>query len=96
MKKSIGNRSIRLVQMAAPLPIFFVLLLLCAAAFPQSAANPEFRLLQVDAGKVIGTIRSFQGLNGPPSPVMVGLPNLVEQYKELRVDQVRVAKAVTK
>jgi xylan 1,4-beta-xylosidase len=89
MKKSIGNRSIRLVQMAAPLPIFFVLLLLCAAAFPQSAANPEFRLLQVDAGKVIGTIRSFQGLNGPPSPVMAGLPNLVEQYKELRVDQVR-------
>jgi hypothetical protein len=43
----------------------------------------------VDAGKVIGEIRSFQGLNGPPSPVMAGLPTLVEQYKALRINQVR-------
>jgi hypothetical protein len=48
-----------------------------------------FRSLRVDAGKVTGEIRSFQGLNGPPSPEMAGLPNLVRQYKELRVNQVR-------
>src|ERR1035438_5768880 len=65
------------------------LLLLCAAAFTQDAANPGFRSLHVDAGKVTGTIRSFQGLNGPPSPLMAGLPNLVQQYKDLRVNQVR-------
>jgi xylan 1,4-beta-xylosidase len=64
-------------------------LLLCSAALAQSPANDGFRSLRVDGGKVIGEIRSFQGLNGPPSPVMEGLPNLVEQYKELRVDQVR-------
>ncbi len=45
--------------------------------------------MQVDAGKVIGQIRSYQGVNGPPTPVMAGLPNLVRQYRELRVDQVR-------
>jgi hypothetical protein len=43
----------------------------------------------VDASKVIGEIHSFQGLNGPPTPVMAGLPDLVERYKELRVGQVR-------
>ena len=38
---------------------------------------------------MIGEIHSFQGLNGPPTPVMAGLPDLVERYKELRVGQVR-------
>src|SRR5579872_5041954 len=65
------------------------LLLLAAAGFTQDAASAGYRFLRVDAGKVIGQIRSFQGLNGPPSPVMEGLPNLVEQYRELRIDQVR-------
>ncbi len=68
---------------------FLLALLLCSAAFAQSPGNDGFRSLQVDAGKVIGEIHSFQGLNGPPTPVMAGLPNLVEQYKDLRVDQVR-------
>jgi hypothetical protein len=75
--------------MTIPFSLLLVFLLLCAAAFAPGAANPEFRSLHVDAGKVIGTIRSLQGLNGPPSPVMAGLPNLVEQYKELHVNQVR-------
>jgi hypothetical protein len=48
-----------------------------------------FRNLAVDVAKDAGRIRSFQGLNGPPSPIMDGLPDLVEQYRELRVDQVR-------
>src|ERR1700677_3070834 len=64
-------------------------LLLCVAAVAQNSSNQGFRSLHVDAGKVIGEIRSFQGLNGPPSPVMAGLPNLVEQYKKLRVNMVR-------
>ena len=54
-------------------------LLLCTVAFGQNTANSGLRLLRVDAGKVIGEIRSFQGLSGPPSPVMAGLPNLVRQ-----------------
>ncbi len=64
-------------------------LLLCIVAVAQNSDKQGFRSLHVDARKVIGTIRSFQGVNGPPSPVMAGLPNLVQQYKELRVNQVR-------
>jgi xylan 1,4-beta-xylosidase len=60
-----------------------------SACFAQEATPAGYRTLHVDAGKVIGDIRSFQGLNGPPSPVVAGLPTLVQQYKELRVDQVR-------
>lgn len=52
-------------------------------------AQEGFRNLDVDAGRVIGQIRSFQGLNGTPTAVMAGLPDLIDQYKELRVDQVR-------
>jgi hypothetical protein len=62
--------------------------LLCAAALTQNATM-GFRSLQVDAGKVVGEIRSFQGVNGPPSPLMAGLPSLVQQYKDLRITQVR-------
>jgi len=65
------------------------LMALIIAASAQDTSQTGFRSLQLDAGKVIGEIRSFQGLNGPPSPVMAGLPSLIEQYKDLRVDQVR-------
>ena len=66
----------------------------CAAtaqtpALPQDVPNPLFRALHVDAGKVIGTIRSFQGVNGSPSPIMEGLPDLTQQYKDLHIDIVR-------
>lgn len=64
-------------------------LLICAATFSLNPTNSGFRALHVDAGKVSGEIRSFQGLNGPPSPVMMGLPSLVPQYRGLRVNQVR-------
>jgi xylan 1,4-beta-xylosidase len=69
----------------------FVLLALVTGTVvaAQNNAPQGFRNLQVDAGKVIGQIHSFQGLNGPPSPVMPGLPDLVNQYRDLRVDQVR-------
>jgi len=65
------------------------MLLLCATAFTQDAANSGFRSLHVDVSRVTGTIRSLQGLNGPPSPLMAGLPNLLRQYKDLRVNMVR-------
>ena len=70
---------------------FFALLaaITCSAAVSQNKTPEGFRNLQVDAGKVIGEIHSFQGLNGPPSPVMAGLPDLIDQYRDLRVDQVR-------
>lgn len=64
-------------------------LLFCATAFAQDNPKAGLRSLRIDAGKTIGQIRSFQGLNGPPTPEMAGLPNLVQQYKELRVNQVR-------
>jgi xylan 1,4-beta-xylosidase len=66
------------------------LALLLAFALSAVHGNGQgFRNLAVDAAKDAGRIRSFQGLNGSPFPVMDGLPNLVEQYRELRVDQVR-------
>lgn len=49
----------------------------------------QLRRMHVDAGHVTGHIRSFQGVNGPPTPVMEGLPYLVEGYKDLRIDIVR-------
>jgi xylan 1,4-beta-xylosidase len=70
-------------------PRFLLLTLFCPAAFAQGPPADGFRSLEVNAGKVIGEIHSFQGLNGPPTPVMAGLPGLVEQYHELRVNQVR-------
>ncbi|MGA8442495.1 MAG: hypothetical protein WB762_10520 [Candidatus Sulfotelmatobacter sp.] len=68
--------------------------ILVAAGFAQDTTHAGFRSLNVDSGKVIGEIRSFQGLNGLPSPVMAGLPNLIQQYKDLRVDQVRTHDAM--
>jgi len=70
------------------------LLMLVVAGSAQDTSSAGYRSLQLDAGKVIGEIRSFQGLNGPPSPVMAGLPNLVQQYKDLRINQVRTHDAM--
>jgi len=71
------------------LHVALLVLVISAVAVPQEKPAESFRVVQIDAGKVIGEIRSFQGLNGPPSPVMAGLPNLVDQYRDLGVDQVR-------
>jgi hypothetical protein len=64
--------------------VTFILLL-----FLPAIVTAQLRTLHVDAGKVVGNIRSFQGVNGQPKPVIEGLPNLVQQYKDLRVDMVR-------
>lgn len=63
-------------------------LLIAISATAQKPADSGFRTLHVDASAVTGEIRSFQGLNGPPSPVMTGLPNLEKQNRDLRVNQV--------
>jgi xylan 1,4-beta-xylosidase len=49
----------------------------------------QTRTISVNAGRTIGRIRSFQGVNGQPTPVMEGLPSLIEQYKDLRLNMVR-------
>lgn len=64
-------------------------LLFLAPVRAQTNSSAQFRALQVDAAKVTGAIRSFQGVNGPPYPVAEGLPNLVRQYRDLRIDLVR-------
>jgi hypothetical protein len=69
--------------------LFISSLIPCSALPAQNTDSGGFRALRVDAGKVIGKIRSFQGVNGPPAPIMAGLPNLVRQYRELHIDQVR-------
>lgn len=71
--------------------LFFSLLFLlaCGLTTAQTAAPASFRALQVDAGKVTGAIRSFQGFNGPPYPIMEGLPDLIHQYQDLHIDSIR-------
>jgi xylan 1,4-beta-xylosidase len=72
-----------------------VSIFLCEAGVCQPSAPPvhpaatQFREIHVDASKVKGTIRSFQGVNGVPTPIMQGLPNLVQQYKALGIDVIR-------
>src|ERR1700747_1795685 len=68
------------VRLILYMPAF---VLWCIGAVAQS------RTMYVDASKVAGHIRSFQGVNGQPTPVMEGLPNLVDQYKDLHIDMVR-------
>lgn len=75
----------------------FLLLFLLTAMLPaalarasnQNAPDRHFRVIAVDAGQVVGTIRSFQGVNGPPYPVRKGLRNLIAQYRNLRISSVR-------
>ena len=74
---------------------FFIHVLLIAvpaALIPQTnatAPGQDFRAVAVDAASVTGTIRSFQGVNGPPYPIRAGLPDLVKQYRDIRVASVR-------
>src|SRR5262249_49152174 len=57
-----------------------------------SIVNPsasKFREIHVDASRAQGTIRSYQGVNGVPTPIMEGLPTVIQQYKALRIDVIR-------
>ncbi len=64
-----------------------ILILACTCIFAQN--NSQLREIHVDASQVEGTIRSFQGVNGVPTPIMAGLPDLTEQYKALHIDVIR-------
>lgn len=68
---------------------FLILLLSSSAGVAQGLSKNGFRALRVDAGNRVGTLHSLQGVNGAPVPVMAGLPNLVRQYKDLSISQVR-------
>ena len=47
------------------------------------------RSLRVDAGQVIGIIRSFQGVNSGPAPLLSRLTDVAKEYRALRIDLVR-------
>jgi beta-xylosidase len=64
-------------------------LLLCTVGLAETKPDNEFRVLKVDAGTTSGIIRSFQAVNGQPTPMIPGLPNVVQQYREMRIDMVR-------
>src|ERR1051325_5286038 len=54
-----------------------------------TAGAGETRSIRVDAARVTGTIRSFQGVNLGPCPSQRGFPDLSAQYREMRVDLIR-------
>jgi hypothetical protein len=67
-----------------------VSLLLCSVVtFAQNSTHKNFRAVQINAGDVIGQVRSFQGVNGPPAPIIAGFPSLIPQYRDLRIQLVR-------
>lgn len=65
------------------------LLLLCRVGLAQSHADSQLRVLTIDAGKASGVIRSFQAVNGQPTPMIPGLPNVIPHYREMRIAMVR-------
>ena len=60
-----------------------------AACFALSACFGQLRSLRVDAAAPAGEIRSFQGVDGGPIPVLPDGPDLTRRYRELKVDLVR-------
>jgi len=66
-----------------------ILIAACTCALAQNSSSSQMREIHVNASQVKGTIRSFQGVNGVPTPIMDGLPNLVQQYKDLGIDVIR-------
>ncbi len=54
-----------------------------------SKADSPLREVQVDASRVIGEIRSFQGAHGAPVPLRPGLANVSSAFRDVGVDLVR-------
>lgn len=63
------------------------LLLPLARTSTRAASNA--RQIRVDAGKVTGTIRSLQQVNLGPAHSRPGVPDITEQYRDLRIDSIR-------
>lgn len=62
-----------------------------AAVRPNGAgADKQLREVRVDAARVIGRVRSFQGVNAGPSPLVDGLADVSQGYKDVGIDLVRV------
>jgi xylan 1,4-beta-xylosidase len=55
----------------------------------RAASDAQFREIHVNASKVKGRIRSFQGVNGTPTPIMEDLPDVSQQYKAVGIDMIR-------
>lgn len=62
---------------------------LVAALMFFGVCDAQYRSLEVDASSLAGVIRSFQGVDGGPVPVLPNGPDLSARYKELRIDLVR-------
>jgi xylan 1,4-beta-xylosidase len=65
--------------------MFFALLLCVLSA----GGTEPWRMVEVDAGKEVGTIRSLQGVNGGPLGIVPTAPEVGKQYRDLRIDIVR-------
>ena len=63
----------------------WVLCLLAAAS-----AIAQMRTVEVDAAHVTGAIRSLQGVNNGPMAVSPLAPDAIRQYKDLRIDLIRI------
>lgn len=59
------------------------------AVLTMASAQSRYRDLQIDASAVTGTIRSYQGVDGGPAPLLPGAPDLSKRYREVHVDLVR-------
>lgn len=71
---------------------FVIAIITCcgiAGSLPGRTGSNGLREVLVDASKVIGTIRSFQGVNCGPYPLMNRLTRVSRQYEDLGIDIVR-------
>ena len=83
------------VDVSIAFRLILVLLLASSCHRPeppgQRPAEPlPVRPIAVDAAVPVGTIRSFQGVNGGPAPLMPGLADVRRQYRDIGIDMVRV------
>jgi xylan 1,4-beta-xylosidase len=66
------------------------MLLGCALAATAWAQAPTPRAVGVDASRRFGQIRSLQGVNDGPYPLMPGVADVTQGYRDVRVDIVRL------
>lgn len=72
--------------------MIFLLKLILGVILLFTLSNPvmaEMRGLHVDAVDEVGTIKSLQGVNVGPAHTRESVPDISEQYKDIRVDYVR-------
>ncbi|HUT89567.1 MAG TPA: hypothetical protein VMY37_08735 [Thermoguttaceae bacterium] len=65
----------------------FVTGLLCGLL--AAGDSEQLRTVEVDAGQVVGVIRSLQGVNGGPLGIVPASPEVSKQYRDLRIDIIR-------